>query len=80
MRVWQSINLLIGISHLIFEIPDEPPCYVRQCHFICALLLELSRGLASCIVSFIVCTVIHNCSSSGFLVFTTLRQNMREIT
>ena len=28
-------------------------CYVRQCWFICTILLELSRGLASHILSFI---------------------------
>ena len=47
--------------------------------FICALILDFSRGLASHILLFIVCTVIHNCSSPGSLVFTTLRQNVREI-
>ena len=39
-------------------------CYVRQCCLIGALLLDLSRGLASHILLlfFIVCTAIHNCS------------------
>ena len=72
MRVWLSIKLLSGISYFNFGIPDEPSCYVRQCQFICALLLELSRGLASCILLFIVYTAMHNCSSSGSLVFATL--------
>ena len=40
-------------------------CYVRQCSLGCAILLELSRGLASCILLFIVCTIMHNCSSLG---------------
>ena len=55
-------------------------CYVRQCCFVCALLLELSRGLVSHILLFIVCTVIHNCSSLGSLVFATLRQNTGDKT
>ena len=28
-------------------------CYVRQCWLICAILLELSRGMVSCILLFI---------------------------
>ena len=47
-------------------------CYVRQCGFICALLLDLSRGSASGILLFIMCTTIHNCLSSGSLVFAHL--------
>ena len=53
-------------------------CYVRQYHLTCALLLKFSRGFVSCILLFIGCTVIHNCSSSGSLVFATLRQNIRD--
>ena len=37
------------------------------------LILELSRESASHMV-FMLCTAIHNCSSLGSLVFTTLRQ------
>ena len=59
---------------------EQHYCYVRQCHFICALLLELSKGLASCMILFIVCTVIRNCLSLGSLVFATLKWNVREIT
>ena len=40
-------------------------CYVGRCCLSCALLLDLSRGSASCILLFIVCTVIHNCLSLG---------------
>ena len=76
MRVRWSFKLTIGTSCLIFEIPDEPPCYVRQCSLCYALILKLSRGPASCIL-FIMCTAIHNCSSSGSLVFATLRQYVK---
>ena len=60
-----DFKLFIGISFPSFEIPDEPSCYVRECRFNYDLLLELSRGSASHILLFIVCTVIHNCSSLG---------------
>ena len=53
-------------------------CYVRQCTLCYALTLELCRGSASHIL-FIACTVIHNCSSSGSLVFATLRQYLKLI-
>ena len=39
--------------------------FVRQWLLSCDLLLELSRGSASCVLLFIVCTAIHNCSSLG---------------
>ena len=58
-------QLIIGISSLTFEIPDKIPCNLRQCFLDCALLLELSRGSASCILLFIMSTVIHNCLSLG---------------
>ena len=55
-------------------------CYVRQCSLSCAILLELSGGSASCILLFIMCTVIHNCSSSGSFstqyLDSILRDNM----
>ena len=41
--------------------------------YLCFLLLGLSRGSVSHILLFIVCIVIHNCSSLGSLVFMTLR-------
>ena len=47
-------------------------CHVRECWSICTILFELSRGLVSCIILFIECTVIHNCSSLGSLVFAHL--------
>ena len=75
-----EINLLEWIPCLIFLILNELPCYVKQCWFICALLPELSTGLVSHILLFIVCTAIHHCSSLGSLVFKTLRWNVREIT
>ena len=44
-----------------FKIPDEPPCYVRQCQLICAILLELSRCTVSRIfITYIRCTAVHN--------------------
>ena len=39
---------------------------------ICAILLEWPRGSVSHILLFIVCTVIHNCSSLGPLVIAYL--------
>ena len=54
------------------ETGDNLHCYVRQSWSICAMLPELSRGLASHIFLFIGCTAIHNCSSLGSLVFTHL--------
>ena len=38
-----------------FEIPDEPPCYVRQWSLCYALILELSRVSASCILFIVDC-------------------------
>ena len=72
---FSNINILLGISSFSFEIPDKPSSYVRQHSLSYALLLELSKGSASRIL-FIVCTAIHNCSSSRSLVFATLRQNL----
>ena len=54
-------------------------CYVKQCHLICDLLLELSRASASHILLFIVCTAIHKCSSLGSFSSQHLGR-MQEIT
>ena len=53
--------------------------YVRQCHLICGLLLELSRGsVASRILLLIVCTVIHTTAHLWVpSLHATLRQNLR---
>ena len=69
----------MGIPLLFLDlgIPDEPPCYVRQCLPGSNAFLnwsDMSRG------KFTVCVFrnplqIHNCSSSGSLFFATLRQN-----
>ena len=64
MRVWWSFELVIEISCLSFDIPDEPPFYVRQCSLYYISILELSGGLTLCIL-FIVCSAIHNCLPLG---------------
>ena len=61
----RSRNISKLPPHIWPQIHDWWPyhhCYVRQCSLSYTLLLELSRGLASHILS-IVCTAIHNCSS-----------------
>ena len=61
---------------LSFGIPDEPPCYVGQYR---GKSFEISLSSFSClgvnILCLIVCTAIHNCSSSGSIFFVSLRWN-----
>ena len=80
IKLWLLLKFIKcrDLFYLIFGILDEPPCFVRQCQSIFAILLELFRGLVSHVLLFIGCTVIHNCSSSGSLVFAHLG-GMKEI-
>ena len=84
-KCWDSFVILS------FGIPDEPPCYVRECSASSNSLYEIAIGASS--VNMIsdmsymsrgkftayvcVCrgTAIHNSSSSGSLLFATLRWN-----
>ena len=51
-------------------------CYVGQYGSMCIKShIYMFVCLGVIILHFIVCTAIHNCSSSGSLFFTTLRQN-----
>ena len=61
---------------LSFGILDELPCYVGQ---YASMRIKSHIYLFIClgviILCLMVCTVIHNCSSSGSLFFATLRWN-----
>ena len=57
-----------------FEIPDEPPCYVRQCWLICTTLLELSRGTASNILLLILGALWYTMLIFGLPSHCSLRQ------
>ena len=68
-RKMGKIDQRLDELHKIWHV--EYRCYVRQCG-----LVDYSLYcLGAIILQMIVCTVIHNCSSSGSLFFTTLRQN-----
>ena len=63
----QDIKKCIGISSVSFEIPDEPPCYVRQKVSVLLLILFMCLGiLASHICVLCMYTALHNCLSLGF--------------
>ena len=59
---------------LSFGIPDEPPCYVRQCLPVLRIVLDFFKclGFQMCFISLYGALSLHNCSSSGSLVFTRL--------
>ena len=56
---------------LIFGIPDEPPCYVRQCSLVLNIVLNFFKclGFYMHYISLYGALSLHSCSSSGSLVF-----------
>ena len=78
MRRFTDINEILETNEAEIMSDEEPvppkkkvavnyttakKCYVWQCWLICTILLELSRGIVSCILliaNYIECTVIHN--------------------
>ena len=69
-----AIIFISGDSFLFFGIPDEPPCYVRQCWLVLSIVLNFFKclGFYMCYISLYDALNLHNCSSSGSLVFTHL--------
>ena len=59
---------------LIFGILDEPPCYVRQCSLMLIIVLNFFEclGFYMHYISLYGALSLHNCSSSGSLVFAHL--------
>ena len=59
---------------LNFGILDEPPCYVRQCSLMLSIVLNFFKclGFHMHYISLYGALSLHNCSSSGSLVFALL--------
>ena len=69
------INIQVsGESFFNFGILDEPPCYVRQCSLVLKIVLDFFKclGFWMHFISLYSALSLHNCSSSGLLVFTHL--------
>ena len=69
-----SYNTYIWGFFLIFGIPDEPPCYVRQCSLVLYIVLNFVKclGFYMHFISLYGALSLHNCSISGSLVFAHL--------
>ena len=59
---------------LIFGIPNEPPYYIRQCLLMLSIVLNFFKclGFYMHYISLYGALSLHNCFSSGSLVFTHL--------
>ena len=69
-----SSEIVIWGFLLIFGILDKPPCYVRQCSLMLSIVLNFFKclGFYMCYISLYGALCLHNCSSSGSLVFAHL--------
>ena len=75
MAQWPSMTLEVSrkLQRIKF-FPDEPPCYVRQCSLVLSIVLDFFKclGFNMHYISLYGALSLHNCSSSGSLVFAHL--------
>ena len=60
------------LARTVFKTPEHS--YVRQCWLICTIVLELSRGMASCILIFVLGALQYIMLIFRFPSLHTLRQ------
>ena len=72
--IFVSSDISIWGFLLNFGIPDKPPCYVRQWSLVLIIVLNFFKclGFYMCYISLYGALSLHNCSSSGSLVFAHL--------